>query len=519
MLLLIEHDGDFSVEKLHNNHPMQPELIARIKEISHRHHLLADHYNKLTGDLSSYIQSANEMKNYEKTTFGHQLTHPFLTPEKKLGMQNVESQVVRSDLSLSSGGGISDTTPIEGSESSLLSSDSDSESYNSSPTERSSLLPSGKMLKHELINVETEISEMGRVIAPTEQEHSYEAIKTGESGEYEMLMRRISDYEKELKVSKEKFQFAEEEIAKLKSELQNNEAFMVKMGSIEAQLVSAENQIKLHEAEIEKENQRSLMLQRQIVDLEAKLESEKRQVQKLQESVTNYIAELSDRDLEIQKLNAELQDASGNFALEKWQLQSSVIKLSERLTFHEAITYELQKQCESFEAEKVEMVRKQEALNVSWQDNIERMKVELCEKNVLVDTLNENLDELKRNYDMLMAEKDGVNAKLQTFSADLSVVRDDQIQCLERNLHELHFKNERLSAGSDSANKLTAELKSRIDELEKEVGIQAVMISDTAEEKREAIRQLCFSLDHFRSAYQELRNKYTILNQPTAMFL
>ncbi|PIN01460.1 hypothetical protein CDL12_26029 [Handroanthus impetiginosus] len=477
MLMLIEHDGD----SIDSNHPKQSELIARIKEISERHHLLADHYSKLTGELSSHVQLANEMKNYEKTTF----TTPFHTPDKKLGMHNVDGQVVSSDLS--SGGGISDTTPNEGSESSSLSSDSDSESYNSSANERSSSIPSGKMLKHE------------------------------------MLLRQISEYENELTVSNQKFQTAQEEIAKLMRELQNNEEVMVKMGSLEAQLVSAKNQIKLQEAEIEKENKRSLLLQGEIVELEAKLESEKRQVQELQESITKYTAELSDRDLEIRRLNAELQNASGNFALEKRQIESSVSKLSESLIFHEARIKELQTQCESLadqikksKSEKVEMERNQEALKISWQDDIDHVKEELCEKNLLVDTLNQNLDGLKLKYDMLMAKKDGVNAKLQTLSAALSV-RDDQIQSLEHNLHELHSENKRLNADCDGANMLTTELKSRIDEIEKEVGMQAIMISDTSEQKREAIRQLCFSIDHFRRAYEELRNTYVLHKRPTAM--
>ncbi|KAK6121956.1 hypothetical protein DH2020_044295 [Rehmannia glutinosa] len=523
MLQLIEHDEDFLLEKVDSNHPKQPELIARIKEISHRHHLLADHYNKLTGELNSYSQSPSEMKNIEKTTFNPQLTPPFLTPMVKLRMNNVEGQVVGSDLSLSSGGGISDTTPNEGSEFSLLSSDSDSETYVSCANDRSSSLPSGKMLKHEIVNMGTDISEMESVIAQTEQEQTYDPIKVGGFGGYEMLLSRISDYEKELKVSNEKLLFAEEEIAKLKSELQNNETVMVKLGSIEAQLLSAKNQIKLQEAETEKENEKSLMLQRRIVDLEDELESKKKQLQELQDCVNNYTVELSNRDLEIQKLNAELQDASENFALDKWQFESTVSKLSERLIFHEARTKELQTQCELLsdenkkrEAEKVEMQRKQEALKISWQVDIAHVRVELSEKDVQVNTLNENLDELKLKYDMLMAEKDGVNAKLQTLNADISC-RDDQIQRLEHNLHELHCENKRLSAGSARTNKLTAELKSRIDELEKELRMQAVLISDMAEEKREAIRQLCVSIDYFRCAYEELRGAYVIRKRPTAM--
>lgn len=429
------------------------------------------------------------------------LDHRLLTPDKNLSMQIVESQVVGSDLSQSSGGGISDTTPVEGSESSLLSSDSDSESYNSSPCESLNLLLSGKMLKHKIVKLGTEISEMGGVVALTDQ-----------GGKYEMLMK-LSDYEKELKVSREKLLSAEEDVAKLRNELLKNEELLIKMGSMEAQLVSAENQIKCYEADIEKENEKSLMLQWQVVDLETKLESEKRQVDELQESVKKYAAELSDRDLVIQKLNADLQDASGSFALEKWQLETSVSKLSECLTYHEGRTNELQKQCESLEAEKIETARNQEALQIIWQDNLECVKTE---KNSLVDTLNKNLDKLKQNYNILMAEKDGVDAKLQTLNTDLSVGKD-QIQRLGRSLLELQSENEQLRAGSDSSNKVTSELKSRILELEKELGMQAVMITDTAEGKREAIRQLCFSLDHFRSAYQQLREEYGFRKRPAAM--
>ncbi|KAG6426784.1 hypothetical protein SASPL_111018 [Salvia splendens] len=469
MQLLVENRGNFSEEKLGDDQLLQPELIACVKDISHRHHLLAHHYN--------------EMMNYKISS---QLSHLFLTPEKKLGMQNIKSQVVGSDSSLSSGGGISDTTPVEGSDSSLLSSDSDSESYNSSPVT--------KVLKHDFVNGGAEISEMRGMVM------------------------RLSDCEKELKDSKEKLFSAEGEIAKLRSELLKNEAYIAKMGSMEAQLVSAENQLKLHEANLDKENKRSLLLQHQIVDLETKLELEKGQVEELQESVKNHTAKLSDCDLVIQKLNSDLQDASGIFALEKWQLESSVSKLSERLTFHEGRSNELQKQCESLEAERIEIVEKHEALQKSWQDNLESVKIDLTKKNSVVDTLSKNLDELNLNYGILMAEKDGVDAKLQKLNTDISA-RDDQIQHLDCILVELKSEEEHLRAEADTANKQISELNSRIVELEKEIGMQTVLISETAEGKREAIRQLCFSIDHFRSAYEEVCKEYAIRRRPAAMAL
>ncbi|KAL6581333.1 hypothetical protein OROMI_007256 [Orobanche minor] len=491
MLQLIGNDGHSPLEKVDDNHPKQPELIARIKEISQRHHLLADHYNKLTGDLSCHSKSIN--KSNEKRIFDPQVTPPFLTPMNKLRMHDVDGQLIGSDVSPSSGGGISDVTPNGGSESSL-SSDSDSDTYYASPNEHLSSLPSGRIMKHGM-----------------DDEHTYQ-----------MLLRRVSDYEKETNIYKEKLLFAEEENAKLKSELRNTETSMVKLGSIEAELLSAKNLIKLQEAEIKKENEGSLILQRKMVGLEDELELEKMQVRELQESVKKCTVELSDRDIRIQELNSELQDASGNFAMEKWQLESTVSKLDEQLSFREARIKELRMQCELLadenekcQAEKAEMEKRQEALRITLQDDIELVKIELSKKNALVDTLNENVDGLKLKYDVLVAERDGVIAKLQTLDADIRH-RDDQIQHLKDSLNELHSENKRLSAGSDSANKLTGELRSRIGELEREVGGQAIVISDMAEGKREAIRQLCFSIDYFRCENDELRNAYAVRKGPMA---
>ncbi|CAA0811009.1 Unknown protein [Striga hermonthica] len=485
MLQLIENDEGSQMENGDNNsnYPnKQPELIARIKEISHRHHLLADHYNKLTGELSSQSKSA---KNNEKKTFNPQLTPPFLTPMNKLRMHNLDGQLVASDLSLSSGGGISDVTPNEGSESSL-SSDSDSETYYVSPNEHSSSVRSQKMLEHEVVS-----------------------LRTG--------------FEKQLSISNEKLLSAEEEIAKLKRELENNEKVMVKLGGLEVELLAAKNQIKLHEAETERENGRSLLLQMKIVELEGELEFEKKKVYELQESVEKYTTELSDRDVRIQELNAELEIALGNFALEKWQLEASISKLSERLNFLEAENKELRLQCKLLDDEikklqdgKIEIEKEQEASRIIWQDNIEYAKIELSKKTALADALNKNLDGLKLKYDILKAENDGLNAKLQTLVAEQQS-QEDHIEDLEHNLQRVEFENKQLISGADSAKKLMDELKLRSDELQKEVHMQEVVISDMAEEKREAIRQLCFSLDYFRFAYEDLRSAYVVRKRPVAV--
>jgi hypothetical protein len=50
-----------------------------------------------------------------------------------------------------------------------------------------------------------------------------------------------------------------------------------------------------------------------------------------------------------------------------------------------------------------------------------------------------------------------------------------------------------------------SDLRVRVCELEEEVEKQKLIIFDGAEGKREAIRQLCFSLEHYRHGYQQLR--------------
>ncbi|XP_073131049.1 protein NETWORKED 4A [Henckelia pumila] len=501
MLSLTKHDEDLSPE-MTDNQLKQPELIAHIKEISLRHHLLADRYASLTEIWHDHDQSGS-----------HQCVS-LITPVKDQGMQKFEGQGVYSDLSLSSGGGMSDVSPNNGSESSLLSSDSDSESFNSSPNEILSSLPSGKMMKPKSVNMEADLSKR-------QEEYAANSKEAREHAEYEMLLKQISEYEQEVKVCNHKLLSLEEEIVKLKSELLKNESVTAIMGNLEAELLSAKNQIKLYEAQSEMENTKALKLQSEITDLEAKLESKKRQVMDLQDEVTEYTEELLERDLEIQKLNAELHNTFGKFSIEKSKLESRISHLSELLTFHDAKTEELQMQCTSLleeikkcEAEVIEKEKLQEEQEFNRLVDTERVKAELFKKNLFIDTLEKDLDGLKLKYDMLMSVKDGVNAKLHALNVDLSS-RNNEIQLLESSVHRLQSEKARLHADSETANKLKSELESRIDELQEEVGQQRILITNGADEKREAIRQLCFAIEHYRCGYKELATVLIRCRRPT----
>ncbi|KAL2549939.1 hypothetical protein Fot_11469 [Forsythia ovata] len=481
----------------------------------------------LAEDVNEVDQSVKEMqqlieqngdfsmvKNNEAKVFGSQQSPSSLTPNKKLGMQEFEGGDFTFNLSVSSGRGTSDTSQKEGSGFIMLSSDSESESCNSSPNDHSSSLPTRRMPKDMILNIETELSGMEGVVDLTKHDHTNDTKKMVDNGRYEEMLKRISTYEEQLTVSKQKLKFSEEEIARMKSEQKKNESLLVKLGSMETQLESAKNEIKMHEVHLQTENRKVSQLQMQISVLEAELESEKNQVLDLQESIIKYNADVAERDYEISKLTAALRDASENFASEKAQLESRISNLLERLTIQEERTEEWELQCESLaneikqcEANKNEMKRMHEALEVSWQDEIENMALELYEKNECLNTKNKDLDRLKLEYDTLRAEKDELNAKLQTLSAELSF-QERQVLETECRLHQLHSENVQLSAGSENANKVTDELRSRVEELGKEVERQRILISDRAEEKREAIRQLCFALEHYRNMNEELRSAY-----------
>lgn len=120
---------------------------------------------------------------------------------------------------------------------------------------------------------------------------------------------------------------------------------------------------------------------------------------------------------------------------------------------------------------------------------------------VEVSKLNEMLSERKTEK----ADDGGADLLLNTLRAELRS-RDVQIEQMEEYLNQVCVKDtELLSDDESGTNKsVVEELKSRVEELENQVEKQSDVISEREEEKREAIRELCFSLDHYKSRYTEL---------------
>ena len=483
MLKLIEEDGETDGQR-------RPELAANVEEFHQLYRSLAEHCDHVTKEL---CKSASQGSGNSES--GNDQDAALLTPDAKVGLHKSGLQAASLDTSPSSPGADSVFSLKDGSESSSLSS-SDSESepfannYLCSPLNINS-----KSLQQKISELETELSAMKDKLQTREADLEREKEQVLELQRWTVeLETRVSDSDlkskmllEELEVARDMLKGSDEEIEKLKNEL-------IDRNSGGQQL---QNQLELAREEI--------------AMFEAQLDSERRQVSELEERIARYIADVSDRDLEIEKLKVALHDVEEQFSQEKVQLQSDFLSLSEKqvlldMEFQEWVlkTKELEDKILASESEKMEMQRLHLAQVMALQDENNGLKVELNQQREHVEVLNKDFDRCKLNNDMLMAEKDGLHAKVDTLMANVSDW-DDQIHQMERHLSQSREKHEELINASQSAQKLVDELNLRVAELQKEVDRQRIEISNGAEEKREAIRQLCFSLEHYRSGYQELR--------------
>ncbi|KAG8057943.1 hypothetical protein GUJ93_ZPchr0002g24617 [Zizania palustris] len=76
---------------------------------------------------------------------------------------------------------------------------------------------------------------------------------------------------------------------------------------------------------------------------------------------------------------------------------------------------------------------------------------------------------------------------------------------MDDHLNQLQLEHAKLMTHADLARKSLSELHAQVCELEEEVQMQKLVISKNTEGKREAIRRPCFSLEHYHSGYQDLR--------------
>ncbi|XP_057458993.1 protein NETWORKED 4B-like isoform X2 [Lotus japonicus] len=481
---------------------------------------------------------------------GSNLVTPYFTPFQKQAFRTSGLQPVSMDLSPSSGGDSSAASMKEGT-GSPSSSSSDSEADGNGHLE-------GIKLKEHFPDLEEQNQLAG-------EEKTDSVIWKREDKNYDELLKKFIKNEEELRISNSKLQLSEEEIIKLKIQLEKSEVQLDnvhkelkmkeedleyekgqvlelknqtaelethvpdccdKIAKLVEQLEEAQEQLKESNDEIARlrEDLRSKsssthQLQGQLKTAQEDIDSLKYQLeietQEFEDRIARYKANETNHELEVQKLKAEILDSQAQFSVEKDQLISGIVSLTEvkmqlnsRLKEWESRSNELEIKLSIYEAEKLKQVELHASQQRALQDEISSLKEELGLRSHEIEGVNKEFDRHKQNYDMLMTERDGANATIDKLKAELSF-RDNQIADVERKLVEIRTQQAELISGSETKLNLVNQLKLKVEELEKEVARQNAVISDRDEQKREAIRQLCFSLEHYRSGYQELVRVFT----------
>uniref|UniRef100_A0A803MJK6 Uncharacterized protein n=1 Tax=Chenopodium quinoa TaxID=63459 RepID=A0A803MJK6_CHEQI len=397
----------------------------------------------------------------------------FQTPEQKPGSQKYNTPNYTSETFLSSVSGSSDIYTKESSEtaSSPSSSDAESGTYD---LPKKNYLPQhangDEALQPEVIDLEFDTNGV--------EENHHIAIKEGKEGMlnekevlYEELLEKVANYEVELKLTKEKLESSQEEISKLKYEnltlVEELGGAIEKIRISEVNAEEMEKTFRIEHEEHRKQFQVQLDLANQSIDiLQTELVSERRLVSELQETIDKITNELENYVCEVEELKVALNDAQKDFSKERSQFQYNITCLNEQKDALESKNKLLEEQIKQYE-------------------------------------LRETLDASKLKYDMLVVEKDEVFAKVQELVAELNA-RDTNMLQMEDRISKLTAEHSKLIEESEKTQKLLEEFRLKITDQEKELEKQRELIYDRSEEKREAIRQLCFSLEYYRNEYHEL---------------
>jgi chromosome segregation ATPase len=251
---------------------------------------------------------------------------------------------------------------------------------------------------------------------------------------------------------------AEEEDIKMKKEDLDHKLCEDELRLAKEKVENFEMQIASLKIEASKSNENFQQLQdqlslahKEVATWKNKLDSEKRDNTELQDKVSMLQTSLSERENEIMDLKAVLSDTEQKSFFEKAQLKTEVCKLLE----------------------------KQNHMEEKLKGETEILKGEIKD-------MKNNVEEINVSLNGLVLERDNLKEEVGL------------------------LKEEMISRGKiiQQAYRHVVKLESRAKELEDEIERQKIEILEGAEEKREAIRQLCFSLEHYRNGYNVLRQAF-----------
>ncbi|KAK4408766.1 protein NETWORKED 4A [Sesamum angolense] len=546
MLKLIEEDADSFAKKAELYFKKRPELIGLVEDFYRMYRALAERYDHVTGELRKSLPSDLQSQGSGISDVGSEPPSTMPSPDRRPSRTKSGPRAAGFDVFLGSAGSGSDLNSKEGDETSTL--DSESESDDSSVNNYSGTQSNGEEqgLRRRNIELEFELREVKEKLRMQQEEISQGCKKP--HYENSEVSAKIAAYEEELRVAKEKIQLSEDEITRLMVELQkyesmgdaNNLVFkqndQQSTSGSEAE-VGMTNRIQTLEEELkitrekllESENEAASLrqeltskgssmqnwqdqlksAQKEVSVWKNKVEREKREISKLQDRIVRYKTNLSERDQEIRGLKEAISNANKSLSEENEQLQAEMTRLTKERAYLEDNLKELDLRCQSLEEEVRRVKAAKAEMERVFGAQIEQLNADIAERDGRVEDLNNRLE-------ALAAVRDDLNAKIASLAAEMSS-KNDQMAQMSLHLHQLHMQHIELITAAEVARESAEELRSRVKELETEVERKQETILEGAEEKREAIRQLCFSLEHYRSGYNQLRQAVIAHRRPAVL--
>lgn len=552
MLKLIEEDADSFAKKAEMYYKKRPELVHLVEEFYRMYRALAERYDNVTGELRKNIPMDLQSQGSGISDASSE-PPPFCpSPDQRFSRRKSGPRAAGFEFFLGISGNSNESTK-EGDESSTLDSETESDASSVNNYMGMQNSDEDQVLRKRIVDLEVElhdVKEKFRMLQEESSEGSSGGFKTGDSE----VMTKIAGYEEELKVTREKIKLSEEEINKLKDELQKYKSMELSSNDYDeiditgeagsemlngkpveqngdSEIMDQESKVHALAEELKITKQKLVESEKEVVHLrleiqgnessihrlqeqlgtsqkdisvwKSKVEKDKREVSKLQDRIVRYKANLSERDQEIRRLRETVSNANKSLSEENDQLQGEITQLLKEKMYLEDNVKEMDLHCQSLE-EDVRRIKSGKAeMEALFEAEIEKLKDAIDEKNKDIEQLNKCLDELKLRHDTLLTEKETLDDRVATCIAEISV-KDIQMSEMNQHLHQLHMEHVELIAGAEGARKQVEELRPRVGELEKEVERQKEEILEGAEEKREAIRQLCFSLEHYRNGYHQL---------------
>ncbi|KAJ4782368.1 Kinase interacting (KIP1-like) family protein [Rhynchospora pubera] len=477
MLTLIEEEGDSFAKKAEMYYERRPQLVTHVENFYRMYRALAERYDQVTGELRKNIpvqlQSQHDSPDKSDSPHGSDSASPEKTPHQRKSSR-------ASGFDFFVGSDVSKKGSSDGSE-----SESESESDSGSDSDKNENgMSIGFELNERILELEKELKEAQDKIKLLEEEnikHGNEDCNCNKSEplEAELLANRheMECLRGAVEVANKKFEAElssrNSEIVKLREDFESaSRGFLEEKSSLEAKILGMQGSAEELRVEIERIRQEKIVLESRVLEFEQVISDLKASARISDENFSKEKCNFDSKLMELATVNANLEAKIKQLELHANVTENQVSQLNETVA---TLNKELD-------------VCANEALTLNAQ-------LDMRANEIL--TLNSQLD---MRADEILA----LNSQLELHAAEKKFL-EEKVKNMEVHLHELHLEHMKLITEIEAVKGEAGNFKERVKELEKEVEMQNMVISENAEGKREAIRQLCMSVEYYRDGYCQLR--------------